>query len=401
MGNEQVEARPRPAEDLAPPETQATPVPPFAVPEWAAGLGRWAWIIIGVLILLIAVAVVGAALRVVVAATLFAVLFGGTFLPIVDWSAKRRLPRWLGALLVLLLMILIAVAIVLIIVYGIVNQVPTIATTVDDALDTVKTSLSQAQVPTATVDDVKAGMQKAAGAAASGILGMLVQGIQSVALLVFGVFISINIMVWVLIQGRKLARWASGHMGPVPPPVAYSIIANSARFFRGYMWGSTITGLFNGGVLFVGSLVIGVPMAATIGIIGWLTNYIPYFGAIISGIFAVLIALGSGGWSMAIPMLIIVILANGFLQTIVSQFALGGALKLHPLAVLFATTSGGILFGAIGGVFAAPFLKITLDAYARVKEANVFSDTPSLTVTTLAGAELPVAVEAAGVGPPG
>ena len=89
-----------------------------------------------------------------------------------------------------------------------------------------------------------------------------------------------------------------------------------------------------------------------------MTNYIPYFGAIISGAFAVLVAWGAGGPSMGVPMLIIVIIANGFLQTLVSQFALGSALNLHPLSVLFATTAGGILFGAVGGVFAAPFLKI-------------------------------------------
>jgi predicted PurR-regulated permease PerM len=75
---------------------------------------------------------------------------------------------------------------------------------------------------------------------------------------------------------------------------------------------------------------------------------------------------------MAIPMLIVVIIANGFLQTLVSQFALGATLKLHPLVVLFATTAGGIVFGAVGGVFAAPFVKIGLDAYARVKAAGLF-----------------------------
>jgi predicted PurR-regulated permease PerM len=75
---------------------------------------------------------------------------------------------------------------------------------------------------------------------------------------------------------------------------------------------------------------------------------------------------------MGIPMLIIVIIANGFLQTLVSQFALGSALNLHPLSVLFATTAGGILFGAVGGVFAAPFLKIGLDSYGLMKDAGLF-----------------------------
>jgi predicted PurR-regulated permease PerM len=73
-------------------------------------------------------------------------------------------------------------------------------------------------------------------------------------------------------------------------------------------------------------------------------------------------------------MLIIVIISNGYLQTLVSQFALGSALKLHPLAVLFATTAGGLLAGAVGGVFAAPFLKIAIDAHAKLKDAGVFAE---------------------------
>ena len=118
-------------------------------------------------------------------------------------------------------------------------------------------------------------------------------------------------------------------------------------------------------------------MPGTLAIVAWMMNYIPFFGAIVSGAFAVLIAYGAGGLSMAIPMLIIVIIANGFLQTLVSQFALGSTLDLHPLVVLFATTAGGILFGAVGGVFAAPFVKIGLDAYHRVKATGVFGKASS------------------------
>jgi predicted PurR-regulated permease PerM len=125
-------------------------------------------------------------------------------------------------------------------------------------------------------------------------------------------------------------------------------------------------------VVSAGALIIGVPMPGALGIVAWMMNYIPFFGAIVSGAFAVLIAYGAGELSMAIPMLIIVIIANGFLQTLVSQFALGSALKLHPLVVLFTTTAGGILFGAVGGVFAAPFVKIDLDAHERLKEAGLF-----------------------------
>jgi predicted PurR-regulated permease PerM len=76
-------------------------------------------------------------------------------------------------------------------------------------------------------------------------------------------------------------------------------------------------------------------------------------------------------------MLIFVLVANGPLQTVVSQFALGASLKLSGLVVLFATTGGAILAGALGGIFAAPFVKIGIDAYRRLKDAGLFDDRPA------------------------
>ena len=120
-----------------------------------------------------------------------------------------------------------------------------------------------------------------------------------------------------------------------------------------------------------------MPLAFTIFVVQWLTNYIPMFGAFIGGAFAVLIALGTGGVKDAIWMLIFVLIANGPLQTVISQFALGASLKLSGLVVLFATTGGAILAGALGGIFAAPFVKIGVDAYRQLKEAGLFDDRPA------------------------
>jgi putative heme transporter len=344
----------------------------FAAPQWARDVGLWAWIVVGALLVLAALFVAAAAIQMVVLAALFAVLFGGTFLPVVDWLHKRHLPRWLGALLVMAFLIALGIFIALVILYGLVQQLPVIQDNLQAAVDSLSEKLASTSVDQETLDSMKAAVGGVLKYATTGAAGTVANVASGLASLIFGVFISINILVWVLIQGRKIAAWASQHVPPVPPPVVYAIFANSARFFRGYIFGSTLVGLFNAAVITVGALIIGIPMAGTLGIVAWMMNYIPFFGAIVSGAFAVLIAYGAGGLSMAIPMLIIVIIANGFLQTLVSQFALGTTLRLHPLVVLIATTAGGILFGAVGGVFAAPFVKIGLDAYARIEAAGVF-----------------------------
>jgi len=345
---------------------------PFAPPPWARDTGRWSWIIIAVILVAVCAFVVMAAIKLIVLAALFAVLIGGTFLPIVDWLDRHHFKRWIAALLVVVFLVLLAVGIGLVVLYGIVEQWPSIEENLQKAWDSLQQSLDSTSVSKEQMDSAKATLQDALKNAASGATSAVGDLIGGIASLIFGIFISINILMWVLIQGRQIGGWASQHMPPVPQPVAYTMLANSARFFRGYIYGTTLTGLFNGAVITVGALIIGVPLAATLGIVAWLTNYIPYFGAIISGAFAVLVAWGAGGPSMGIPMLIVVIIANGFLQTLINQFTLGSTLHLHPLSVLFATTAGGILFGAVGGVFAAPFLKIGVDSYGLMKEAGLF-----------------------------
>ena len=372
--SDSAEVQAGPAEEA--PEGRMTSA--FTPPPWAKDTGRWGWIIIAVVIVLVAAFAVAAATKLLVLAALFAVLLGGTFLPVVDWLERHHLRRWLGALIVVGLSIVLAIFIGFVIIHGLVDQVPTIQQNVDSAVSSIQKSLSSTDTLSKDqVDQVKSGVQSAMKSLSSGAAGTIGTVIGDIGSLIFGIFISINIGVWVLIRGREIGAWASKHMPPIPQPTAYRIIADSARFFRGYIFGSTIVGLFNAAVIGIGALIIGVPMAGTIAIVAWLTNYIPYFGAIISGAFAVLIAYGAGGTSMAIPMLILVIIANGFLQTLVSQFALGSALNLHPLVVLFATTAGGILFGAVGGVFAAPFVKIGLDAYSKCKEVGLFGPAPA------------------------
>jgi predicted PurR-regulated permease PerM len=126
------------------------------------------------------------------------------------------------------------------------------------------------------------------------------------------------------------------------------------RSLRGYFRGVTIVALFNGTVVALGALVLDVPLAGTIGIVTYVTAYVPFIGAFVAGAFAVVIALGAQGTSTALIMLVIVLLANGLLQNILQPFAMGSALDLNPLVVLVVTISAGCLFGMAGLVLSAP-----------------------------------------------
>lgn len=367
----------------------------FTVPRWLRQFGYASWLLIGIVILLIGISAALSAMRAIVIPSLFAVLLAATFLPVIDRLEPWHVKRWISALLVTLVIVVAGVALLVVVVVGLIRQAPTIYDQLNAALDEIQRLLARYDISSNAIESAKTALKERGASLAEGAVGTLIQGVGSVASLIFGIFIALNILVYLLISGRKIGHWASTVVQPVPQPVAYAIIANSARFMRGYIWGSTIIGLFNGLVVAIGAVIIGVPLAATMGIVAWATNYIPMFGALIGGAFAVLIALGVGGVQKALLMLIIVIIANGPLQTVVSQFALGSALNLNGLVVLFSTTIGAIVAGAIGGVFAAPFTKIGIDAYHRLKESGLFDTEEETAVVATAVAT------AMATGPPG
>ena len=345
----------------------------WEIPFWLRRLGLSSWYLIG---LVVAVGMVFTGFMSAATITmplLFAALLGATFKPVVDSLARRRVPRWVGSLMVLALICLGLVFIAVILIRGLVVEAPQIWSQLNAGVDKVQDFMDRQNLAPDLVDKIRTGFQAAWKTVLSGVTTELVGTIQSSVGIAFGAFIGANILFFMLKDGRRIADWAGHHAG-FPYEVARPALAHATRSLRGYMWGSTIVGLFNGVVMFVGALLIGTPLAATIGLVAFLTNYIPYFGAIIGSVFAILIALGDGGVSGALWMLVVVLIANGPLQSVISQFAMGSSLNLPPLVVLIVTLIGGILAGVVGSVFAAPFTAIAVDLVGRIKVSGLFGD---------------------------
>jgi putative heme transporter len=113
----------------------------------------------------------------------------------------------------------------------------------------------------------------------------------------------------------------------------------------------------------------------------FVTSYIPYFGAFFAGAFAVLIALGAKGLSVALIMLAVTLLSNNSLQNLIEPLAFGRALRLHPLVILLVTTAGTLLFGVLGATLAAPVTAVTLRTIKLLRDAGVPAPPPSAAAT--------------------
>jgi predicted PurR-regulated permease PerM len=245
------------------------------------------------------------------------------------------------------------VLVLVVVIGGVTSQSGDIAKRATAAADKAEGWLTSVGVDESGASKAKASVQRDVPKIISALTRGVIHGIQGITSLLFGLSLALLSTFFLLKDGPSMRAWLDRHLG-VPEPVARTITGGIITALRGYFRGVTIVAAFNGVVVTLASLVLGVPLAGTIGVVTFVTAYVPYIGAFVSGAFAVVIALGAKGTATALVMLLVVILANGLLQNLAQPFAMGSALDLNPLVVLVITIGAGCIFGMLGLVLAAP-----------------------------------------------
>jgi len=343
----------------------------FSAPMWLRDLGLLSWFLVGLgLVLVGAVWLLGLTSTItepVLVGAILATVAG----PLVSSMQRRGVPRVAGAALVLLALLALGVVIALMVFGGIYENSAEIKQSVSEAVDTIEGWVNDAGAggTSSTTSDAKS------SAARSGqtLLQGVVDGIRGITSLVFFLTFAIFSTFFLLKDGPAVRAFIDRNLG-VPALVATTITSNVIRSLRRYFLGVTIVAAFNAVVVGIGAYLLDVPLAGTIAVVTFVTAYIPFIGAFVSGAFAVLLALSSQGTTTAAIMLVIVILANGLLQNVVQPIAFGSTLDLNPLVVLIVTIGFGCIFGMVGLVLGAPLTSAALHisrelAAAKEREA--------------------------------
>lgn len=133
-----------------------------------------------------------------------------------------------------------------------------------------------------------------------------------------------------------------------------------SRYLGGLVFVVMIQGVLAAAALYL----LGVRYAILLGVWVSITAIIPYLGAFLGGIPAVIVALvfGSSVFDSATTTAILTIVAYVLIQQLEGNFLTpriqGQALHVHPILVLLAVIAGGELAGLAGVVFAVPTLAV-------------------------------------------
>lgn len=125
------------------------------------------------------------------------------------------------------------------------------------------------------------------------------------------------------------------------------------RFIRGNLLVSLLIGV----VAVVGLFLIGMDYPLLLGIMVGITNFIPYFGAVISAVLAVFVALLKSKW-LALYVLGLMLVIQQLEGNIIAPKILGDSVGLHPLAIILVLLMAGELFGLVGLLVAVPVAAI-------------------------------------------
>jgi predicted PurR-regulated permease PerM len=330
----------------------------FRTPEWLSDVGKSSWLLVGLFALLVGFIWLLAETYTIVGPMVCALIVAVVAMPLVS-RLHQHMPRAIASALVLLAIMAIVVVVVVIVIAGITGQSSEISAQASAGANRLQGWLTSLGVDSSSASGATSTAKAAVPNLISTLVHGIVNGISGLASVIFGLSFAALGTFFLLKDGPQMRYWLDRHVG-LPHPVAETITGAVIRSLRGYFRGVTLVAGFNGVVVGLAALVLGVPLAGTIAVVTFVTAYIPYIGAVVAGAFAVLLALGSQGTGIAIAMLVVVILANGLLQNLVQPFAMGSALHLNPLVVLIVTIGGGCLFGMLGLVLAAPLVSATV-----------------------------------------
>ena len=336
----------------------------FSTPAWLRDLGFASWMLVGFVLIIFGIIWLLAQTSTIVMPVILASVLGAVAAPIVERLSRHRVPRGAGAGVVLLGLVAIAALVIFLVVHGISAESAEVSAEGSKALDKIESSLKDAGIST---QDVKSDVEQSIPEIRKTLVTGVAAGIDGLTSLAFFLSFSALATFFVLKDAPVMTRFVTRHMG-LPVPVAAIVVREIASGLRNYFTGVTIVAAFNGVMVGLGALVLGVPLPGTIAVVTFITAYVPYIGAWTAGVFAFVLALGSQGASDAFILALIIFLANGLLQNLLQPFVFGATLSLNPLAVLIVTVGGGALFGMVGLTLAAPLTSAAVHISEALRE---------------------------------
>lgn len=138
------------------------------------------------------------------------------------------------------------------------------------------------------------------------------------------------------------------------------------RGLSGVVRGQLVICIVNGVLTAIGLALLGLKYWALLAAIAAVLSIIPIFGAILSTIPAVLVALTQDVW-IAVWVLVWILVIHQIEANLLNPKIIGVAARLHPVLVVFSLIVGEHFFGLWGALLAVPALSVVHSVFTHFR----------------------------------
>lgn len=193
-------------------------------------------------------------------------------------------------------------------------------------------------------------------------LTQYLKGIVSFATIIFDVFVTLIMSVYILAEREKIICFLKKLTYAIFKEATYKKIADyfnkTNEIFYNFISGQVIDAVIVGIITSIAMWIMGVKYAVLFGFLIGLFNLIPYIGAIVAVALTVFITIFTGGISKAIWVLIVVVALQQIDANIINPKILGDRLEISKILIIFSVTFAGAYFGILGMFLAVPVIAV-------------------------------------------
>lgn len=352
-GPESTTTSPAPA-DAADPSVDTTNPGPVQVPEtlkvWAGMTWRVLVILAGFAVLFFIMGQISVVLVALFLAAFFTALAG----PIMNFFRKRLHLHKAVAMVLAILIIGVAVIVVLyIVVTSIVGEGEALGNSINSAFTQLQTWASGPPLNLSS-DDFNGYVTEVENWGKDFALGIGSSALGSVGDLVLGGSVFIFGVIFFMMSPQSIWNWLVSWA----PTRSQTYVNTSGTLaweaLSGYTRGMVIVALCDSILVYIGLVILQVPLAPALAAIVFFGAFIPVIGAPIATFFAAIVALAERGPIVALFVVVLTVIVGSFDGDVLQPLVMGKAVSLNPLAIIILIAIGSILLGIIGALVAVP-----------------------------------------------
>ncbi|BBX64597.1 AI-2E family transporter [Mycobacterium saskatchewanense] len=316
----------------------------------------WAWRLLVILAAFLALLWVVEKLEVIVVPVLVALLLSALLVPVVDWMDRRGLPRGGAVALVLLGGFGILGGILAFVINQFIDGLPGLTEQISRSIDSTRRWLIQgpAHLRSEQIDNAGNAAIEAVHNNQSKLTSGALATAATITELVTAAVLVLFTLIFFLYGGRNIWLYVTKIF---PTDVRERVLeAGSAGYSSliGYVRATFLVALTDAAGVGTGLAIMHIPLALPLASLVFLGAFVPLVGAVVAGFLAVVVALLAKGVVYALITLGVLIAVNQLEAHILQPLVMGRAVSIHPLAVVLAISTGGVLAGIVGALLAVP-----------------------------------------------